>query len=157
MARFLESWKAGDYHSSFENLHRYFDYTMHNHDRTYYQYALFNLAMLQADFGCLSEAHVAMHETIATARDNKDMVCLSYGLSWLYHFGRANSKQINALQKSGVLGTHSEAPSLLKGKARETSMWNLLSTTLLSEAQSCLSIVATLLSLSLTIFAGTLW
>ena len=31
--RFLNSWRCGDYPGSFDNLHRYFDYTMQNRDR----------------------------------------------------------------------------------------------------------------------------
>ncbi|MCJ1370130.1 anaphase promoting complex subunit 5 [Loxospora ochrophaea] len=137
--KFLDSWKAGDYPSSFDNLHRYFDYTMHNRDRTFYQYALLNLAILQADFGCFSEAITAMQETISTARENKDMGCLNYSLSWLYHFGKAHPKEIGEVQKSGVLGTEKEALAFLKAKAKETNMWGLLSTSLLSEAKLALT------------------
>ncbi|KAK3172503.1 hypothetical protein OEA41_005825 [Lepraria neglecta] len=136
---FLDSWKAGDYPSSFDKLHRYFDYTMHNRDRTFYQYALLNLAILHQDFGCYSEAVVAMQETISTARENNDMVCLNYSLSWLYHFGKAHPEEIHEVQKKGVLGTDREALAFLKAKAKETSMWALLSTSLLSEAKLSLS------------------
>ena len=145
--RFLDSWKAGDYPSSFDNLHRYFDYTMHNRDRTFYQYALLNLAILQADFGCYHEAVAAMHETISTARENKDMACLNYSLSWLYHFGKAHPEELGEVQRSGVLGTEKEALAFLKAKAKETSMWSLLSTSLLSEAKSALASVSSLLEL----------
>lgn len=140
---FLDSWKAGDYPSSFENLHRYFDYTMHNRDRTFYQYALLNLAILQADFGCYSEAMTAMNETIATARENNDTVCLNYSLSWVYHFGKAHPKQMREAQKNGILSTEREALAFLKSKAKETSMFSLLSTSLLSEAKLTLSNVVT--------------
>ena len=53
---------------------------MHNRDRTFYQYALLNLAILHADFGCYSEAIAAMRETISAARENNDMTCLNYSL-----------------------------------------------------------------------------
>lgn len=139
VVRFLDSWKAGDHPSSFDKLHRYFDYTMHNRDRKFYQYALLNLAILHQDFGCYSEAVVAMQETISTARENNDMVCLNYSLSWLYHFGKAHPEEIHEVQKKGVLGTDREALAFLKAKAKETSMWTLLSTSLLSEAKLCLS------------------
>lgn len=141
--RFLDSWKAGDYSSAFDNLHRYFDYTMHNRDRTFYQYALLNLAILHADFGCYSEAVAAMQETISTARENNDMGCLNYSLSWLYHFGKAHPEYIDDIQRKGVLGTDKEALAFLKAKAKETSMWSLLSTSLLSEARLALSNVRT--------------
>ena len=90
MISFLDAWRAGDYPNSFDNLHRYFDYTMQNRDRLFYQYALMNLAVLQADFGCLDEAVAAMLETVSTARENKDLACLNFALNWLYHFGKAH-------------------------------------------------------------------
>ncbi len=31
---YLEAWRAGDYSTSFDYLHRYFDYTMQNRDRS---------------------------------------------------------------------------------------------------------------------------
>ncbi|KAL8993414.1 MAG: hypothetical protein Q9169_006363 [Polycauliona sp. 2 TL-2023] len=136
---FLDAWKSGDYPSSFDSLHRYFDYTMQSRDRSLYQYALLNLAILQADFGCLSEAVTAMHETIATARENHDLPCLNYSLSWLYQFGRAHPKEMAEIRKKGVLGSEKEALSFLKAKAKESNMWTLLSTTLLSEAKLTLS------------------
>ncbi|KAL6713553.1 APC5 protein [Lecanora helva] len=146
---FLDAWKAGDYPSSFDNLHRYFDYTMHNRDRTFYQYALLNLAILHADFGCHSEAVTAMQETISTARENHDTGCLNYSLSWLYHFGKAHPDEMTKASKGGVLGNEKEALSFLKAKAKETNMWSLLSTSLLSEAKLTLSNVKKTSSYSL--------
>lgn len=126
----------GDYHSSFDNLHRYFDYTMQNRDRTFYQYALLNLAILQADFGCYGEAIAAMKEAISTARENKDMNCLNFCMSWLYHFGKAFPNEVTDIQNTGMLGSEKEGLAFLKAKAKETEMWSLLSTSLLSEAKS---------------------
>lgn len=133
--KFLDSWRAGDFASAFDNLHRYFDYTMHSRDKTYYQYALLNLAILQADFGCHEEAISAMQEAIATARENRDASCLNYCMSWLYHFGRAFPAQMQAVRETGVLGNESEGLQFLKSRARDAEMWTLLSTTLLSEAK----------------------
>jgi anaphase-promoting complex subunit 5 len=62
---------------------------MQSRDRPFYQYALLNLAILQADFGCHSAAIPAMQEAISTARENKDVTCLNFCMSWLYHFGKA--------------------------------------------------------------------
>jgi len=112
---------------------------MHHRERTFYQYALLNLAILQADFGSLSEAIVAMQEAISSARENNDMNCLNYSLGWLYHFGKEYPEEIGEIQKKGVLGTQKEALAFLKSKAKETSMWSLLSTTLLSEAKLALT------------------
>lgn len=118
---------------------------MQNRDRTFYHYALLNLAILQADFGCYSEAIAAMQETITTARENKDMSCLNYSLSWLYHFGKAHPEETGEIQNSGVLGTEKEALAFLKAKAKDTSMWSLLSTCLLSEARLSLTNVSSAL------------
>ncbi|KAE8148546.1 anaphase-promoting complex subunit 5-domain-containing protein [Aspergillus avenaceus] len=133
--RFLDSWRAGDYPSSFDNLHRYFDYTMHSRDRSSYQYALLNLAILQADFGCYGEAVSAMQEAVSIARESHDMNCLNFCMSWLYHFGKAFPEQMKDVQNTGMLGNEKEGLAFLKAKAKETDMWSLLSTTLLSEAK----------------------
>lgn len=82
-----------------------------------------------------------MQETISTARENNDMGCLNYSLSWLYHFGKAHPEELDDVQKKGILGTEKEALTFLKAKAKETSMWGLLSTSLLSEAKLTLSSV----------------
>lgn len=133
--KFLDSWKAGNYPSSFDHLHRYFDYTMQSRDRTFYQYALLNLAILQADFGCYSEAVTAIQEAITIARETHDMNCLTFCLSWLYHFGKAFPEQVKDVQNTGMLGSEKEGLMFLQAKARETGMWSLLSTSLLSEAK----------------------
>ncbi|EAW09212.1 putative anaphase-promoting complex subunit Apc5 [Aspergillus clavatus NRRL 1] len=133
--RFLDAWRAGDYPSSFDNLHRYFDYTMHSRDRSSYQYALLNLAILQADFGCYGEAVSAMQEAVSIARESHDMNCLNFCMSWLYHFGKAFPEQMKDVQNTGMLGNEKEGLAFLEAKAKETEMWSLLSTTLLSEAK----------------------
>ncbi|OAX82243.1 hypothetical protein ACJ72_03406 [Emergomyces africanus] len=133
--KFLDSWKAGDYPSSFDNLHRYFDYTMQSRDRTFYQYALLNLAILQADFGCHGEAISAMQEAISIARETHDMACLNFCMSWLYHFGKAFPDDMKDVQNTGMLGSEKEGLAFLQAKARETEMWGLLGTSLLSEAK----------------------
>jgi anaphase-promoting complex subunit 5 len=108
---------------------------MQNRDRMFYQYALLNLAILQADFGSYSEAVAAMQEAISTAREHKDMNCLNFCLSWLYHFGKAFPNETHDIHKSGMLGTEKEGLAFLKAKAKESEMWSLLSTSLLSEAK----------------------
>ncbi|KAL4969985.1 putative anaphase-promoting complex subunit Apc5 [Aspergillus stella-maris] len=133
--RFLDAWRAGDYPSSFDNLHRYFDYTMHSRDKGTYQYALLNLAILQADFGCYGEAVSAMQEAVSIARESHDMNCLNFCMSWLYHFGKAFPELIKDVENTGMLGNEKEGLAFLKAKAKETEMWGLLSTTLLSEAK----------------------
>ncbi|KAL5331253.1 hypothetical protein ACEPPN_000782 [Leptodophora sp. 'Broadleaf-Isolate-01'] len=132
---FLDAWRAGDYPTSFDNLHRYFDYTMQNRDRLFYQYALMNLAVLQADFGCFDEAVAAMLETVSTARENKDMACLNFALNWLYHFGKAHPKIMKGTDSTNILGVEKEGLAFLRIKAKETGMWTLWSSSLLSEAK----------------------
>lgn len=108
---------------------------MQSRDRSYYQYALLNLAILQADFGCHGEAVSAMQEAISIARETQDMGCLNYCMSWLYHFGKAYPEELKEIQATGMLGSEREALAFLQAKARETEMWSLLSTSLLSEAK----------------------
>ncbi|KAF8476143.1 anaphase-promoting complex subunit 5-domain-containing protein [Kalaharituber pfeilii] len=132
---FLNSWKAGDYAGAFDNLHRYFDYTMQNRDRTFYQYALLNLAILQADFGCYRESVLAMQETINTARENKDMACLNFSLSWFYHFHKAHPQDCPEVISSRM---ERESLQFLKAKAKEAGMHHLQSMAHLSEAKQLL-------------------
>ncbi|UQC89208.1 anaphase-promoting complex protein [Colletotrichum lupini] len=120
---------------TFDFLHQYFDYTMQNRDRLFYQYALMNLAVLQADFGCYREAVAAMLETVSTARENRDMTCLNFALSWLFHFGRAHPDLVRDLEADSLLGTAKESLSYLRVKAKETGMWTLWASVLLSEAK----------------------
>jgi anaphase-promoting complex subunit 5 len=112
---------------------------MQNRDRLFYQYALLNLAVLQADFGCYQEAVAAMQETVSTARENKDMGCLNFSLSWLYHFGKAHPNVIDEGDKTNMLGVEREGLVFLRTKAKESGMWSLWSSSLLSEAKMGLS------------------
>lgn len=106
-----------------------------NLDRSAYQFALLNLAIIQADFECFNEAISAVQEAVAIARESHDMNCLNFCMSWLYHFGKAFPEQMREVQNSGMLGNEKEGLAFLKAKSKETDMWSLLSTTLLSEAK----------------------
>jgi anaphase-promoting complex subunit 5 len=108
---------------------------MQNRDRLFYQYALMNLAVLQADFGCYDEAVAAMLETISTARENKDNPCLNFALNWMYHFGKAHPNIIKGTESTNMLGVEREGLAFLRIKAKETGMWTLWSSSLLSEAK----------------------
>jgi anaphase-promoting complex subunit 5 len=108
---------------------------MQNRDKLFYQYALMNLAVLQADFGCHQEAVTAMLETVSTARENRDMTCLNFALNWLFHFGKAHPELVRDLQSNSMLGTDKESLAFLRVKAKETGMWTLWSSVLLSEAK----------------------
>ena len=135
LGSYLDAWKAGDYSTAFDLLHRYFDYTMQNRDRPFYHYALMSLATLQADFGCYKEAVSAMLETVSTARENRDMRCLNFALDWLFHFGRAHPELVRHLESNSMLGAGKESQAFLRVKAKETGMWPLWSSVLLTEAQ----------------------
>jgi anaphase-promoting complex subunit 5 len=141
LVQFFDAWKAGDYTSAFDNLHRYYDYAMQTREKIHYQYALLHMAILQADFGCFGEAIAAINETIATARENQDMTCLSFSLSWLNHMAKAYPKQMKGVGYMSMLGTERDALTFLKAKAKEAKMYNLLSATLLNEAKLSLTTV----------------
>jgi anaphase-promoting complex subunit 5 len=141
LVQFFDAWKAGDYTSAFDNLHRYYDYAMQTREKIHYQYALLHMAILQADFGCFGEAIAAINETIATARENQDMTCLSFSLSWLNHMAKAYPKQMKGVGYMSMLGTERDALTFLKTKAKEARMYSLLSATLLNEAKLSLTMV----------------
>ncbi|KAF2856573.1 hypothetical protein T440DRAFT_3157 [Plenodomus tracheiphilus IPT5] len=139
LVQFFDAWKSGDYTSAFDHLHRYYDYAMQTREKIHYQYALLHMAILQADFGCFGEAIAAINETIATARENQDMTCLSFSLSWLNHMAKAYPKQMKGAGYISMLGSERDALAFLKAKAKENKMWNLLSASLLNEAKLALS------------------
>jgi len=141
LVQFFDAWKAGDYTSAFDNLHRYYDYAMQTREKIFYQYALLHMAILQADFGCFGEAIAAINETIATARENQDMTCLSFSLSWLNHMAKAYPKQMRGAGYMSMLGSERDALTFLKAKAKEAKMYNLLSASLLNEAKLSLTTV----------------
>ncbi|WBW72582.1 anaphase-promoting complex, platform subcomplex scaffold TPR subunit Apc5 [Schizosaccharomyces osmophilus] len=104
--RFLNAWFNGDYQQSIENLCRYFDHVMHSNERVSYQYALLNLSILQADFGCDKEALRAIEDTINTARESGDIACLNFALAWMYEFKRSqlpSSKDKNPEEENHIL------------------------------------------------------
>lgn len=75
---FFEHWRAGQYTSALESLHRYFDYSLIDERtetaaptsglKTYYQYALLHLSVLHSDFECWAEAVEALEECIAIGK-----------------------------------------------------------------------------------------
>lgn len=80
---YLRAWQRGDYSAALAQLSKYFDHSSSHQGQASHQYALLNLALLQADFGCYKEALWAIYETIDAARDHEDDVCLNFALSWL--------------------------------------------------------------------------
>lgn len=133
--RFSESWRSGDLPTSFDYLHRYFDYTMQNRDRLFYQYALMNLAIVQSDFGCHKEALSTMLEAVSIARENRDTICLNFTLHWFFHFSKGHPDLVRELEDNSMLGSGKESLSFLRAKAKETGMWALWSSSLQAEAK----------------------
>ncbi|KAK4102745.1 hypothetical protein N658DRAFT_422966 [Parathielavia hyrcaniae] len=132
---FSDSWRSGECPASFDYLHRYFDYTMQSRDRLFYQYALLNLAIVQSDFGCHRDAVATMLEAISTAKENRDTTCLNFALNWLFHFSLAHPNLVKELEDNSMLGSGKELLAFLRTKAKETGMWILWSSALLSEAK----------------------
>lgn len=108
---------------------------MQTRERIFYQYALMNLAVLQADFGCFSEAVAVMLETVSTARENKDMPCLNFALNWLHHFTHSHPEMMVQADSTNMFGADREGLQFLRIRAKETGMWSLWSSSLLSEAR----------------------
>ncbi|KAL2269419.1 hypothetical protein VTJ83DRAFT_1603 [Remersonia thermophila] len=135
---FTDSWRSGEFPSSFDDLHRYFDYTMQSRDRLFYQYALLNLGIVQSDFGCHKEAVATMLEAIATAKENRDTACLNFALNWFFQLSLAHPHLVHSLEDSSMLGSGRELLAFLRTKAKETGMWILWSSALLSEAKLAL-------------------
>ena len=126
---------------------------MQSRDRVNYQYALLHMAVLHADFGCFDEAISAINETIATARENQDMTCLNYSLSWLYYLSKAYPSKMHGAGYGGLVKSEREGISFLKAKAKEGHLWSQLSSALLSEAVLVLSKVG---SLSLDFYSSAM-
>jgi hypothetical protein len=64
--------------------------------RNIVQYAVLNLAALHFRFGHTEMALTALHETIRSAQQNGDHVCVAYALAWLHQL----------LAKNGVRPQH---------------------------------------------------
>ncbi|KAI9660830.1 MAG: anaphase promoting complex subunit 5 [Trizodia sp. TS-e1964] len=133
--RFIDAWRSGDYMSSADHLHRYFDYTMLNHEKLFYHYGLLNLAILHTDFGHYAEATSAIQDAIASARENNDIPCLNFSLSYLYHIRRIHPENMGRAAKENFAGSEREGLAFLRTKAKDDGMWSLWSLNLLYEAK----------------------
>ena len=100
---------------------------------------------MHADFGCFAEAISAIRETIATARENKDMECLNYSVIWLLNLVHIHPESVSENIHQNFGGAEKETLVFLKSKAKEMHMWSLLSACLLSNAGLLVSHVSTLL------------
>lgn len=120
---FLKNWKMSDYDASFDSLHKYFDYMMSNKQKLYYHYALLSLAALHASFNCEDEALRAIDEAISVARENKDLDCLNYLLTWLFNY----LKDKNYIYSQAKRLSRSQILQFLKLKTKENRNYILQS------------------------------
>lgn len=114
--QYLEFSRIGDYEQCFESLHRYFDYVIGLSNNTFYHFALFSLATLQARFGCFPEALRAAEEAISVAREAKDTNFLNHIMVWLYDLIKNHKEYRNKLAVSD-----DQILSFLKVKSIESS------------------------------------
>nr|DAB41630.1 TPA_exp: anaphase promoting complex protein 5 [Thielaviopsis paradoxa] len=133
--RYLEAWKAGDYTTAFDQVYRFFDYSLTNNDRQSYQMALMTLAVINSDFGCYDDALTAMLEAISTARENGDVRTLNMCLRWLFRFDLNQPALLRALDSSTMLTNMHETFSYLKTKSAEAGMIPLIVSTYFLEAE----------------------
>ena len=102
---------------------------------------------MHADFGCFEEAISAIRESITAARENKDMECLTYSLTWLLNLGHAHPESLLENDRQSLVGAEKATLMFLKSKAKAIHMVTSLSACLLSDARISLSYVSTLLLL----------
>lgn len=115
--RYLDACKSLDYEKAFDHLHRFYDYTMDSRGRTHYQYALFTLAVLQAQYQGSKEALKAAQEAISVARENTDLACLTQILSWVHSYLVSNP----TVEVPESLAIKEQISQYLKTKSGETS------------------------------------
>lgn len=132
--QYLDAFRDKDYEAAFDHLHRFYDYTMNSRGRTHYQYALFTLATLQAEFSFYTEAMRAVEEAITVARENKDNNCLNYILSWLYSFLQSHPD----CTPPESLSSQEQISQFLRIKSKETS-YSLYSLSYQSEVEQLMA------------------
>lgn len=119
---YLNSWRQADYDKSFNSLHRYFDYMISNRRQFFYHYALLALATLHSSFGANNEGLRAIDEAILVARENKDLDCLNYLLTWLLNFMITRPQHFVKLKEHP---SRSEILNFLRLKTKETKNLSL--------------------------------
>jgi anaphase-promoting complex subunit 5 len=131
----LDAWRRGDYTASLEYMHSYFDNTVLDPKTPYHPYAMLNMAICNAEFGCFSEAVTSILQCVTTARENKDTQCLNYALNWLYHFTQQHPQYAKDIEAANTLGNGKEGLAYLRVRAKDVGMWVLCSAALLGEAK----------------------
>lgn len=116
-------------------MHSYFDNAVLDPKTPYHPYAMLNLAICNAEFGCFGEAVTSILQCVATARENKDTQCLNYALNWLYHFAQQHPEHARRIEAANTLGSGREGLAYLRVRARDVGMWVLCGAALLGEAK----------------------
>jgi len=116
-------------------MHSYFDNTVLDPKTPYHPYAMLNMAICNAEFGCYSEAVTSILQCVTTARENKDTQCLNYALNWLYHFTQQHPQYAKDIEAANTLGNGKEGLAYLRVRAKDVGMWVLCSAALLGEAK----------------------
>jgi anaphase-promoting complex subunit 5 len=119
-------------------VHNYFDNTVTDPKTPYHAYAMLNLAICNAEFGCFSEAVTSILQCVTTARENRDTECLNYALNWLYHFTQQHPQYVKDIEAANTLGDGKEGLAYLRVRAKDVGMWVLSAAALLGEAKLCL-------------------
>lgn len=119
-------------------MHSYFDNTVLDPKTPYHPYAMLNMAICNAEFGCFSEAVSSILQCVTTARENRDTQCLNYALNWLYHFTQQHPQYVKDIEAANTLGNGKEGLAYLRVRAKDVGMWVLCSAALLGEAKLCL-------------------
>ncbi|KAH3678384.1 hypothetical protein WICMUC_001401 [Wickerhamomyces mucosus] len=148
---YLECLREADYEGAFNYLHRYFDYMMSYRRTAFYHYALLSLATLYATFNCDGEAIRAMEESISVARENKDVECLNFLLTWLFNYLKDRPNLTHEFYVS-----NDQLLQFLKSRTSNESFKSLHTTAYQSDAvQNMLSggsVVSTLESLTKSLY-----
>lgn len=132
---FLDAWRRADYTAAIEYMHSYFDNTVLDPSTSYHPYAMLNMAICNAEFGCFGEAVTSILQCVTTARENQDTHCLNYALNWLYHFTQEHPQYAKDIEAANTLGSGKEGLAYLRARAKDVGMWVLCSAALLGEAK----------------------
>lgn len=112
---------------------------MNESDKRVYQNVLLQMATVQADFGCYSEAMSAMSQAISVARENKDKQCLHWCLSWLHQHRLATKFDTNEEDVQALLGFDASGLQYLKAVAHNDNIPGIQIPSLLAEASLSLA------------------
>lgn len=104
-------------------------------DKRVYQNVLLQMATVQADFGCYSEAKSAMDQAISVARENKDKQCLHYCLSWLHQFRLSGKQDMSKEDEQALLGPGASGLEYLKNVSEKDDVPGILIPTLFTAAR----------------------